>query len=144
MSRKSRAKLVRAQRILTALDDAKCLRRSVSPQHALLAADTAVALARGAELGDVDLVDEGGAVAVAAVGLGVGAGHFVVKMRALVRCVGLFSGWKARHPYVCILRGVFLVALEQVRRHPPAEPGSDWRMGNARMVSAHKLTTPWW
>lgn len=70
MGSDTRAEVVRGQIVLATLHDAERLGRWVHPEGALLGADAAVALGNGLDLaGVVELVDEGLAVAVAAVGL---------------------------------------------------------------------------
>ena len=70
MGSDTRAECVRGQIVLATLHDAERLRRRVHPESALLGADAAVALGDGLDLARVvELVDEGLAVAVAAVGL---------------------------------------------------------------------------
>jgi len=60
---------IRRQGRLVALHHTVAPRRGRHPEISLFVADAAVALARGLDLGGLELVHEGGAVAVAAVGL---------------------------------------------------------------------------
>ena len=96
MGSDTRAEGIRGQIVLATLDDAERLRRRVHPERALLGADAAVALGDGLDLaGVVELVDEGLAVAVAAVGLVfvvVTFGHFCACLLACL-LAGLICSW---------------------------------------------------
>jgi hypothetical protein len=75
--------LISSKVILVALNDLEVFIGSERPEVALFDADAAVALPNRLNLGKLDFIDEGAAVAVASVGLEVGScfctgGHAVV------------------------------------------------------------------